>query len=66
MPDSYAILDSQNGLYVANYTSSTNYTEVDETGIIPTRTQTQCEVIISALNAIAGNSGRFGIHSHPH
>lgn len=57
--DSYVVEDTWNGKYVSTFTPPSTYAEVlpKAIGLVPIRTEAECDTIIAALNAI--DAGRF-------
>jgi hypothetical protein len=64
--DSYVVEDTWNTKYVSTYTSPTNYATVlpKAIGLVPIRTEAECDTIIAALNAI--DAGRWSKKPRPH
>jgi hypothetical protein len=63
--DSYVVEDTWNTKYVSTYTP-TNYATVlpKAIGLVPIRTEAECDTIMTALNAI--DAGRWSKKPRPH
>lgn len=64
MPTTYVVTDTDNGKWVSAYTNPTNYQETNSIGLVPIRTEGECNTIATALNN-ATTAGRFAVGPRP-